>query len=723
MSILTPAVLKAYFETGDVPTQTQYEGLIDTLFHNTWYVSDDAAITDHSDAAVVGSIHWCVDQAVAAGGGSVDIPYGSYDINYSIPVTVPIQFRCNGATITQKSWGVPVFEIRSDDVSFLGKLNLTTDAARVLFDAAALAASNNNATVKAEMAGDPKSAGSAIYTRVSDRLYIQDLRVENFIAGVLVSADADGGVDNVDWRIDRLSVQSVDFGIVGNGVSRLSVGTVQAVSLTNEQGVDEHAIYMTVRTVTRSYGFHCDLVTVDGASTAETHAAVSMKWMDNFRINQICGTNIGGIFTALEASGSVGSIDADLSDIANGYTGVLIQNNSDVTIDSLNVTQSASYDAAPAKRVSALAVGANVGSADTAKCVVKKSYFHLTNATPDRAVQVNTNGTLYLHEPIFEYDNAMPAIPANVAAVHVVYASSTLHMTLPTLIGETRLLYQLNGSTVRHLYDPNRMMSGFTADTILQSASSYNTEFAALQLTGTTLADGATEADLRNQNYFITANTTGKTFDQCKYGSNGQRFVLVAGDALTAVEHNADIVLNGKTTLAAGTWTKLDFIWLGGVAYEIGSPLSPLRIGAGAAAAETAILVTDNGSEGLRVRVLDETLTIPSAVASVNLTSTIPAGSVILGCQMNNTSIVTATTATKVGLGESGDPDLYGLSANLSKNTKTDLMAAWAVLGAGAHQLRINACDNAGAAAGTIDSGTVRVRVHYLDLQSLVSAA
>lgn len=147
-----------------------------------------------------------------------------------------------------------------------------------------------------------------------------------------------------------------------------------------------------------------------------------------------------------------------------------------------------------------------------------------------------------------------------------------------------------------------------------------------------------------------------------------------------------------------------------------------LTLTAGAAAAVAALRLGQTATEGWELKVLDEDVVIPSAVASVDLTEDIPDGAVILGCQMNLETIVTATTAVKVGLGIAANPDLYGITASLLKNVKTNLIPDWAVL-SGAEDILIYAVDTGGSAAGTIDTGTVRVRIVYLALNGLDDAA
>lgn len=126
---------------------------------------------------------------------------------------------------------------------------------------------------------------------------------------------------------------------------------------------------------------------------------------------------------------------------------------------------------------------------------------------------------------------------------------------------------------------------------------------------------------------------------------------------------------------------------------------------------------------GLIEQVLEEDVVIPSAVASVDLSKDIPDGAIITSIAMNNQTLITgAGGGVKVGLGVAADPDKYGLSADLVKNTKVTLLVAEAIL-SGAEDIKIFATDGAGAAAGTLDTGTVRVRITYTEKIPLPDAA
>ncbi len=130
-------------------------------------------------------------------------------------------------------------------------------------------------------------------------------------------------------------------------------------------------------------------------------------------------------------------------------------------------------------------------------------------------------------------------------------------------------------------------------------------------------------------------------------------------------------------------------------------------------------------TEGLEVRIFDETYTIAASADNFDLTSDIPSGAVILGAQLNiATAVVGAGTpaATAVGLGVDGDPNKYGETTGFTKNLKSDAMAAWAVLSA-TENVKLFATDGSGTKQGTLESGVVRVRIYFIALNGLDDVA
>lgn len=151
--------------------------------------------------------------------------------------------------------------------------------------------------------------------------------------------------------------------------------------------------------------------------------------------------------------------------------------------------------------------------------------------------------------------------------------------------------------------------------------------------------------------------------------------------------------------------------------------LDTLTLNGGAAVAAQLLGLGPTNGTGLRLMAIEELVTIPSAVASVALTSVVPDGSILISAQANINTIVVATTATKVGLGIAANPDAYGLTGSLLANQKINtLIPAAPLVGTGEGIIGIYACDNSGDAAGTINSGVVRVRLVYAVLTSLPNA-
>jgi hypothetical protein len=111
-----------------------------------------------------------------------------------------------------------------------------------------------------------------------------------------------------------------------------------------------------------------------------------------------------------------------------------------------------------------------------------------------------------------------------------------------------------------------------------------------------------------------------------------------------------------------------------------------------------------------------------AAAVAVSTGVTIPAGALLLDLRAKITEVIVAggtSVAASVGTGTAGDPDLYGLSADLLKNSALDpgffrvpLLAALA----GATEIFVTATTAAGVAGDTPPlSGKVRVKASWLE--------
>lgn len=132
--------------------------------------------------------------------------------------------------------------------------------------------------------------------------------------------------------------------------------------------------------------------------------------------------------------------------------------------------------------------------------------------------------------------------------------------------------------------------------------------------------------------------------------------------------------------------------------------------------------VTNNINDYFLIVTKDIVLAIGgSAVASVDVGYDIPAASIVLGAALNIESAITLVTATKIGLGVSGTLAKYGSITGGTKNNKSTVAITPTAL-ASAEDLKIYATDNSSAAAGTIQNGTIRIRLTLLTQSALADA-
>jgi hypothetical protein len=163
--------------------------------------------------------------------------------------------------------------------------------------------------------------------------------------------------------------------------------------------------------------------------------------------------------------------------------------------------------------------------------------------------------------------------------------------------------------------------------------------------------------------------------------------------------------------------------------YKVLNGETPISTKVGGAAAVAAMRFGKSDTEGLEIRVVDEVVTLTNAVET-NLTNTVPAGSVILAAMGNLQTAITGDgtgddLGVKVGIGVTADPDKYGISADLSKNTKIDwIHGSWAKLGSAETVcVKLAKTDGTAATEKFTAGGKVRVVLVYLAVNSLDDAA
>jgi hypothetical protein len=199
-------------------------------------------------------------------------------------------------------------------------------------------------------------------------------------------------------------------------------------------------------------------------------------------------------------------------------------------------------------------------------------------------------------------------------------------------------------------------------------------------------------------------------------------------DSITFVSAGAtDIGVSGQATTIKGTFNVDEAATFDTTVGVTGSVTST----AGAATPAVALRFGDTATEGLEVKVYDETIQLTNAVKT-DSTLAVPAGAVVLSAQANLQAIITGdgtgdNLLAAVGLGISGgDEDKYGNTTDLTANQKIDTIPDWAVNGGETISIFGLQADGNTAATEKFTGGAgqnVRVRVVYLQTNSLDDAA
>lgn len=125
---------------------------------------------------------------------------------------------------------------------------------------------------------------------------------------------------------------------------------------------------------------------------------------------------------------------------------------------------------------------------------------------------------------------------------------------------------------------------------------------------------------------------------------------------------------------------------------------------------------------GVITSTFTEVVDLSTAAANHPLKNSLPAGAIVIGTALSVPGPITATTATKIGVGRltaTAAPSKYLLSTNLAAAELFRVNNEWDNGLTATEELAIFACDNAGDAAGTIGGGAnnyVVVRITYLQV-------
>lgn len=469
---------------------------------------------------------------------------GGYTISEPLLIDYPCKLIFSGkrSHINQTTWGVPTFDVRSPDVTFEGELYTSYLGVRTMITTAPIP----------DVSGDPKSycSGVFLYDDCS-RFKAQFIHVHGFVAGI-----THVGTEMTDLYIDTISFEVVDFGIFGNAVNNPTYKNVIGKNITNSQGEPEHAIYLT-KLGTDSQNLYIGSVKVDGLPTG--NSALSIRGTNNFKIDSIQCSNVGGLVDLDRAKGVITSIVAECPAlILNNRGNITVENSSDVVIDSLVTTSNAVYTDASNKTYA-------VACSTSSKIAINKSRITLTNATPNTAFYASGH-TMRLNMPEIIYQNPLPATIYAISSV----SSSICEVINPYMQGASRLFFYAATAVAKLFYNHDRMKTPLERDGISSNILGiFPVTFMGNQNVPVTLQANYAIPYITVGNSFITANTASTTITNFRFGSNYQEFTVYAGDTNTAIQNNSTIVTKTGANIAAGSWKVLKFVFIDGVSYQV----------------------------------------------------------------------------------------------------------------------------------------------------------
>lgn len=181
--------------------------------------------------------------------------------------------------------------------------------------------------------------------------------------------------------------------------------------------------------------------------------------------------------------------------------------------------------------------------------------------------------------------------------------------------------------------------------------------------------------------------------------------IIKVGDGVTAYNSlaAAAVTLGGAQTLTNKTLTS---------PAVSGGTINNAVIGGTTPAAGTFTSVSVSGGNGIATAVTHAS-TLLDISASSTATDLIPANSLVLGVTVNVKTIIVGTTAVSFAIGDGTDADRWGTGIAFTAGTKTNIA-----------DFTIASPQYYGSAtsvvltpdAGTLDTGEVRIAVHYISL-------
>lgn len=536
---------------------------------------------------------------------------------------ITIVFNSRGSILEQTTFGKPHWFVNNaPNVHFRGLAEMVYTGARPNIKAAPNPTSADPRLNPLYQigAGNSRTLAAGVYLKGQcDNFHADRLSIDGQVIGMIHANVGDNyNVYSGNQSVGEIFATNVDWGYLSGGVKDFDIRRFIIRNLTSTQGDPTHGIYMGPRAVYNG-SLTMGVIDLDGAYAMPNNDdflraadAFSLRCCQLCTVESILVRNAQMLGNFQEGRFIVGKINAVLDSLysgagANTQVSILAaQSNADVTIQEMQVKTGIGWQAG---QQDAFAVTIS----SSASLRVRSGKMQMTNPSPARVARMGGGALLDIENLEMAYDNPFDPAYVKPAAIYSLATTGQVRVKNPKLTGTDRLAYFEAGVDWRIHLDPTRIASN-TLNTIFDAGNQYHTVFTAQHDAppAEPAVAGTYAITLRSRNSVTVNNTANAFIAGFNAGVPGQRYMIFCTDAFTALLHNASLQLLGKANIAKGTWSWLEFVMVGGVAYEIGHG----GIGAATTSTKTANYAVTPADKVILANAVGSplTMTLPTAV-------------------------------------------------------------------------------------------------------------
>jgi hypothetical protein len=574
-------------KVGDIaPGAGMVPRMLAAVLRDTISVKSAGAACDYvtNDATAIQRV---IDEAPA--GSTIEVYKHAITGPLYVNKALTIKAKSGRAKFLQSTWGHPCFIVHATaDVEFDGDFAFEYVGARPYPIPVPTHTDTRIQDFYALHAGSERILCSGIAVRgQSDNFKTGDISSKGFFCGIThIGNTTNTLIDSKNVRHGVISVDTVDWGVlVGGGVADMTIAGITARNIKVTSPSDPaHAIYVGPRSVGVMYeSINIGFINLNGvdllAAGANNGDAFSFRSCKNAYVGSVSVLNSRLIGNTRDGGKlTIGMLRADLSQsevepVSGLVAAISAQSDSSITIIDADVTAR--------NNVSGAVQNVLFQASSTGSLYIRAGKYKFVGATCGPFSYFGGKNFEVGAGVSIEYDNPVAvSLPAGEAAPMFVYdVTGNLLVDRPSLKGETKLLYFGGGISAAAVdrtlitLDPNRLFNGSTDTTVFDSTTKYRIVFSSFARTPSLITAAATQCILQGRNTVITQNTGATALSTFSRGSNNQRYLILAGDALTSITHGnfaSGFVSKTGLNIAAGTWKSIEAVWLTDRLYELG---------------------------------------------------------------------------------------------------------------------------------------------------------